>query len=124
MGRPLSIVLTPGQRHESTQLKAVLGAIRVPHVRAGRPRKRPSRLVADKGYSYQSCRRLLQRRGILHVIPERRDQRERRAGHPGRPPSFDAALSLCAAQRGRAVRQSAKAVAGARHALRETRCQL
>jgi transposase len=29
-GRPLAVVLTPGQRHESTQLGAVLDAIRVP----------------------------------------------------------------------------------------------
>ena len=28
-GRPLSVVVTPGQRHESTQLEAVLDAIRV-----------------------------------------------------------------------------------------------
>jgi transposase len=32
---------------------------------------------------------LLRRRGIPHTIPERRDQRERRAGYPGRPPGFD-----------------------------------
>jgi len=35
-------------------------------------------------------RLLLRRRGIPHTIPERRDQKERRAGRPGRPPSFDA----------------------------------
>ena len=33
---------------------------------------------------------LLRRRGIPHVVPERRDQRERRAKRGGRPPSFDA----------------------------------
>ena len=30
-------------------------------------------------------------RGIPHTIPERRDQKERREGRPGRPPAFDAA---------------------------------
>ena len=32
---------------------------------------------------------MLRRRGIRHTIPERRDQRERRAGRPGAPPGFD-----------------------------------
>jgi transposase len=80
-------VLTPGQRHESTQLEKVLDAVRVPRAGHGCPRKRPDeRLIADRGYSFPSCRRLLRRRGIRHVIPERRDQRERRRG---RPPKFD-----------------------------------
>jgi transposase len=69
----------------------VLDAIRVarPEGSAGRPRKRPERLIADRGYSFPRCRRLLRQRGIPHTIPERRDQRERRAGGPGRPPGFD-----------------------------------
>ena len=91
-GRPLSVVVTPGQRHESTQLAPVLDAIRVPRLGgAGRLRKRPEHLIADRGYSFPGCRRLLRGRGIPHTIPERRDQRERRAKRPGRPPSFDAA---------------------------------
>jgi transposase len=80
------VVLTPGQRHESTQLEEVLDAVRVPRIGDGRPRKRPERLIADRGYSFTSCRRLLRRRGIPHVIPERKDQRKRRRG---RPPKFD-----------------------------------
>jgi transposase len=91
-GRPLSVVLTPGQRHESTQLESVLDAIRVPRPSGrGRPRKRPDHLVGDKGYSYPRCRRLLRRRGIPHTIPQRSDQRARQASRPGRPPSFDRA---------------------------------
>jgi transposase len=89
-GRPLAVVLTPGQRHDSTQLAALLDAIRVPRPgRRGRPRKRPDRLIGDKGYSYARCRNLLRRRGIPHVIPERDDQRARRARRPGRKPAFD-----------------------------------
>ncbi len=86
------MVLTAGQVHESTQLEPVLDAIRVPRPGGrGRPRKRPDHLIADKGYSYQTCRTLLRRRGIPHTIPERRDQRERRARRPGRPLAFDPA---------------------------------
>ncbi len=84
------MVVTPGQRHDSTQLAAVLDAIRVPRPGGrGRPRKRPDHLIADKGYSYQTCRTLLRRRGIPHTIPERRDRRERRAQRPGRKPAFE-----------------------------------
>jgi len=89
-GRPLALVVTPGQRHDSTQLAAVLDAIRVPRPgRRGRPRKRPDHLIADKGYSYRQCRALLRARGIPHTIPERSDQRERRSRRPGRPLAFD-----------------------------------
>ena len=85
-------MVTPGQRHESTQLEPVLDAIRVPRPGGrGRPRKRPDRLIADKGYSYERCRHLLRRRGIPPTIPERDDQRARRARRPGRKPAFDKA---------------------------------
>ena len=57
----------------------------------GRPRKRPKRLIAGKGFSFPSCRKLLRKRGIPHVIPERKDQREQRLQRGGRPPSFDKA---------------------------------
>jgi transposase len=84
-GRPLAVTLTGGQRHESTQLESLLDGIRVPRPGGvGRPRKRPEHLLADRGYSYPSCRRLLRRRGIGHAIPTRVDQR----GRPGRPTGF------------------------------------
>jgi len=89
-GRPLSIVITAGQRHDSTQLAPVLAGIRVPRPGGrGRPRTRPDRLIADKGYSYPRCRQLLRQRHIAHTIPERRDQRSHRATRPGRPLAFD-----------------------------------
>ncbi len=95
-GRPLAVVLTPGQRHGSTQLGPVLDAIRVPRPgRRGLPRKRPDHLIADKGYSYLTCRRVLRRRGIPHTFPERRDQRSRLHARAGRPLHFDAALYRC-----------------------------
>ena len=55
----------------------------------GRPRQRPDAVAGDKGYSYKSLRAWLRRKGIKAVIPERKDQRERRASKPGRPLAFD-----------------------------------
>ncbi len=67
----------------------VLDAIRVPRAGKGRPRKRPDQVLCDKGYSYPACRKALRQRGIKAVIPERSDQRERRAAKAGRPLAFD-----------------------------------
>src|SRR4029453_18796212 len=80
------------QRHESTQLRPLLDAIRVPRPGSGRPRKRPAHLVADRGYRYTTCRSLLRQRRIAHTIPERSDQqqaRARRGSRGGRPPTMD-----------------------------------
>jgi len=92
-GRPLGMLVTAGQRHESTQLGPLLDAIWVPRPGgSGRPRKRPAHLIADRGYSYTTCRRLLRRRRITHTIPERSDQqaaRARRGPRGGRPPKLD-----------------------------------
>jgi transposase len=51
-GRPLSILLTPGQAGDNPQLFDVLDAIAVHDGGPGRPRKRPDMLVADKGYAH------------------------------------------------------------------------
>lgn len=58
----------------------------------GRPATKPSRVIADKGYSSRAIRSYLRRRGIPATIPERRDQqahRRRRGRAGGRPPAFD-----------------------------------
>jgi transposase len=89
-GRPLSSVITPGHRHDSTQLEPLLDGIRVRRPgRRGRPRTRPTRRIADKGYSYPRCRR--RQRQVAHTIPQRSDQRARRAARRGRPLAFDRA---------------------------------
>jgi hypothetical protein len=45
----------------------------------GRPRQRPDRLLADKGYSSRANRAWLPERGIATTIPERDDQIAHRA---------------------------------------------
>jgi transposase len=73
-GTPLTILLTPGQRHESTVLEALLahGAIR--RLSRGRPRSRPGRLVADKGNTGRRNRAALRQRGIRVTIPKLRTE--------------------------------------------------
>lgn len=91
-GRPLSILLTPGQAGDNPQLWPLLDAIEVNQPGPGRPRKRPDMLIADKAYAHDSTRAELRRRGIRHTIPERDDQLARRAAKGadgGRPPNFD-----------------------------------
>src|ERR671936_261720 len=90
--RPLSIVVTAGQRGDSPQFAAVLGGIRVPRVGPGRPRTRPDRVLADKAYSSRANRALLRRRGIIATIPVKDDQaayRRAKGRRGGRPPAFD-----------------------------------
>ena len=56
------------------------GRRRVPPVRqcAGRPRKRPAKLHADKGYDYDHCRRACRRQGIVPRIAKREPDGGRR----------------------------------------------
>ncbi|MEU6466787.1 IS5 family transposase [Streptomyces sp. NPDC046976] len=90
--RPLSLIVTPGQRADCTQFRPVLENIRVPRPGPGRPRKKPDSLAADKAYSNGPCREYLRRQSIRHAIPEKTDSqaaRLRKGSRGGRPPRFD-----------------------------------
>ncbi|MDQ7907533.1 IS5 family transposase [Phytohabitans sp. ZYX-F-186] len=90
--KPLSIVLTAGQRGDNPQFIAVLEGIRVPRLGGGRPRTRPDRALADKAYTSKGTRRYLRRRGIKATIPSKADQdanRRKLGAKGGRPPTFD-----------------------------------
>ena len=91
-GRPMSILVIPGQAGDNPQLVALLDQVDVRREWGGRPRRRPRRVIADKAYSHPSTRRALRARGIAFTCPERGDQIARRkAKGPagGRPPTFD-----------------------------------
>jgi transposase len=93
--KPLSVVITAGQRGDSPQFQAVLDRIRVPRPGRGRPRTRPRRVLADKAYGSRANRCCLRRRGIRCTIPEKADQirhRKNKGRAAGRPPAFDAQL--------------------------------
>jgi transposase len=90
--KPMSIVITAGQRGDSPQFEAVLGRIRVPRLATGRPRTRPTRVRADRAYASRKNRAYLRRRGIRCTIPDKADQarnRKKRGSRGGRPPKFD-----------------------------------
>ncbi len=94
-GLPLAVVVTPGNVNDSTVFGTVMDELRVPRTGAGRPRRRPDAVIADKAYSSRAIRQALRRRGIQAVIPERADQkanRLRRGKAGGRPPAFDREL--------------------------------
>jgi transposase len=76
-GKPMTFVLTPGQRNESTVFERLLEQGAVKRLGPGRPRRRPDRIVGDKGYSAGRIRRYLHKHGIRVTIPRRRDERRR-----------------------------------------------
>ncbi|MGV9598378.1 IS5 family transposase [Streptosporangium sandarakinum] len=89
--KPLSLIITAGQRGDSPQFQPVLERISVPRLGPGRPRKRPDKVRADKAYGSHANRAYLRRRGIACTIPEKADQirhRKNRGSRGGRPPTF------------------------------------
>jgi transposase len=76
-GKPITFVVTPGQRHEAVVFEQLMeqGAVKRPG--RGRPRLRPKRVVADKGYRSGKIRRYLRRRGIRYTIPRKQNERRR-----------------------------------------------
>jgi transposase len=71
----MTVVLTPGQRHEATVFERLLeqGAVRRPG--RGRPRIRPRRVVGDKGYTGWQRRAYCRRRGLRCTIARLRTER-------------------------------------------------
>ncbi|WP_420719479.1 IS5 family transposase [Streptomyces sp. RTd22] len=90
--KPLSVLITAGQRGDSPQFGPVLEAIRGPRLGPGRPRSRPDRVRADKAYDSRRNRAYLRRRGIKATIPVPADRvrdRQKLGSRGGRPPKFD-----------------------------------
>jgi IS5 family transposase len=68
---------------DSKRLEEAIDAIpplRLPDKRCGRPRHRPVKLHADKGYNYPRCRRALRTRGIIPRIARRGVESRERLG--------------------------------------------
>jgi transposase len=70
-GVPLAVALTGGNRNDATQLLPLVDGITPVAGKVGRPRRRPDRVVADRGYDHDHYRRELRRRGVKPVIAHR-----------------------------------------------------
>ncbi|WP_443064443.1 IS5 family transposase [Streptomyces sp. NBC_00539] len=91
--RPLALFVTAGQAGDAPAFEAAIGPNPGPSVCPGRPRTRPTAVLADRAYSSRAIRGYLRLRGIRAVIPQHADQighRVRRGQRGGRPPAFDA----------------------------------
>ncbi len=80
----MTLVLTPGQRHEAVVLTQLLETGAVKRRGSGRLKRRPHRVIGDNGYSRGKIRPYARQHGIRITIP--RTQHDRRTG------PFDRAL--------------------------------
>ena len=72
--------ISPANRHDSKLLEALVDAVPAIRQCAGRPRRRPAKLHADKGYDFAFCRRALRRRAIIPRIARRGIESSERLG--------------------------------------------
>jgi transposase len=70
-GVPLAVTLTGANRNDITQLLPLVDGIMPVAGKVGRPRQRPDRIVADRGYDHDSYRCELWRRGVKPSIARR-----------------------------------------------------
>ena len=70
-GIPLAFSVTGGNRNDVTQLIPLLNGVPAVRGAIGRPRRRPERLIADRGYDHDKYRRLLWQRGVKPMIARR-----------------------------------------------------
>jgi transposase len=73
----ISIILTPGQQHESTVFKDLMDRGAVKRNGKGHPKKRPRRVVGDKAYGSGEIRTFLRKRGIRSTIPRKSNEKRR-----------------------------------------------
>ena len=69
-GKPLTFILTAGQRHERIVFEALMQSS-VKRPGRGQPKRRPKRLIADKGYGNRRIRAYRRRHGIRATIPHK-----------------------------------------------------
>jgi transposase len=83
---PLAIILGAGNEHDSRKFEQVIGSVRI-NTGRGRPKTRPTEVLADAAYDTESIRCYLRRRGIKSSIPF--NKRNHKRPSRGRPTRFD-----------------------------------
>lgn len=75
-GKPITFVLTAGQRHETVAFERLMERGSIQRIGRGQPKRRPKRLVADKGYSSRKIRSYLRQHGIRITIPHKSNEHQ------------------------------------------------
>ena len=76
-GLPLGVRVEAATLAEVTLAEQTLATVRVPRRGPGRPRMKPERLVADRGYDSRSLWQRLRKRGIDLIVPHLRTRKRR-----------------------------------------------
>ena len=74
------MTLSAANVNDCKQLEATLDAIQPVRGKRGRPRRRPTKLHADKGYDHAFCRTACRARGIMPRIARRGIESSERLG--------------------------------------------
>jgi transposase len=67
----MTLVLTPGQRHEAVVFDQLMQHGAVKREGPGRPQRRPRRIVGDKGYSSGHIRHYARQHGMRGTLPRK-----------------------------------------------------
>jgi transposase len=81
----MTLVRTPGHRHEAIAFEPLMTSGAVKGRSGGRPKRRPRRVAGDKAYSSGKSRQYLRQHGMRITIPRRQNE--------GRTGPFDRRLS-------------------------------
>lgn len=73
-------MVTGANVHDSKALEEIIDSVTPVKGKRGRPRKRPDKLHADKGYDYPQCRWSLRKRGIKPRIARKAVESSERLG--------------------------------------------
>lgn len=76
-GIPLGVHLSPANLAESHLAEATLAHVAVPRAGRGRPKQKPARIIADKGYDSRPLYLRLRRRGIQLIAPHLSNRKHR-----------------------------------------------
>jgi transposase len=76
-GVPLGVCVEAATLAEVSLAERTLATVRVPRRGGGRPRMKPERLVADRGYDSRALWERLRARGIDLIVPHLRTRKRR-----------------------------------------------
>ena len=76
-GLPLGVCVEAASLAEVTLAEQTIAQVRVPRRGPGRPRTKPRRLIADRGYDSRALWERLHKRGIDLIVPHLRTRRRR-----------------------------------------------